>query len=57
MRTVKSLLFNRSAIFDMLSSDKPHEHSLALRKKKSNKNPRKRGRKYSTALKESHMCF
>jgi len=33
MRTVKSLLFNQSAIFDMLSSDKPHEHCLSLRKK------------------------
>lgn len=59
MKTVKSLLFNHSAIFDMLSSDKPHEHSLVLRKKKQqwNKNPRKRRRKYSLALKESHMWF
>lgn len=32
-KTVKSLLFNHSAIFDTLSSDKPHEHSLVLRKK------------------------
>lgn len=36
MKTVKSLSFNHSAIFDMLSSDKPHEHSLVLRKKNNN---------------------
>lgn len=34
MRNVKSLLFNHSAIFDMLRSDKPYEHSLALGNKK-----------------------
>lgn len=58
MKTVKSLLFNHSSIFDILSSDKPHEHSLVLRKKQPwNKNPRKSGRKYSLALKESQCDF